>query len=64
MEESRETQITQEEELSSQQASELNPEAAAWFKEYPNVEEAVGLPREKKQEFIKKYYAQDDQLDE
>lgn len=44
--------------------SELNPEAAAWFKEYPNVDDAVALSREKKQEFITKYYAQDDQLDE
>jgi hypothetical protein len=42
----------------------LNPEAAAWFKEYPNVEDAMVLPREKKSEFIRKYYAQDDELDE
>lgn len=48
----------------SQQEIELNPEAAAWFKEYPLVEDALALEREKKQEFIRKYYAQDDELDE
>jgi hypothetical protein len=29
----------------SQQEVELNPEAAAWFKEYPDVEDAMGLER-------------------
>lgn len=48
----------------SQQEMELNPEAAAWFKEFPTVEEALALTREKKSEFIRKYYAQDDELDE
>jgi hypothetical protein len=48
----------------SQQEVELNPEAAAWFKEYPNVEDALGLERGKKEDFIRKYYAQDDELDE
>lgn len=60
MEPSQQTQNPEDETVSAQQASELNPEAAAWFKEYPNVEDAVALSREKKQEFIKKYYAQDD----
>lgn len=64
MEPSQETPNLEEDALATQQGSELNPEAAAWFKEYPNVDDAVALPREKKQEFIKKYYAQDDQLDE
>ena len=48
----------------TQQEIELNPEAAAWFKEYPKIEDALALGRDKKQEFIRKYYAQDDELDE
>ena len=46
-----------------QQEMELNPEAQAWFKEHPDVEEAIKLSREEKQEFINKYYAQDEELD-
>jgi hypothetical protein len=48
MEPSQETPNLEEDALATQQGSELNPEAAAWFKEYPNVDDAVALPREKK----------------
>ena len=54
----------QQAEAPTQQEVELNPEAAAWFKEYPLVEDTLALDREKKQEFVRKYYAQDDELDE
>jgi len=59
-----ETQNTETETPKTQQELELNPEAAAWFKEYPTISDAMPLSREKKQEFIKKYYAQDEELDE
>jgi large-conductance mechanosensitive channel len=64
MEKAPETQQPPQTEQKTQQEIELNPEAAAWFKEYPLVEDAIALNRDKKQEFIRKYYAQDDELDE
>lgn len=64
MEKAPETQNQEQPPVQNQQEIEMNPEAAAWFKEYPKVEEALALSREKKQEFIRKYYAQDDELDE
>lgn len=64
MEKAPETQNPEQPPAENQQEVELNPEAAAWFKEYPNVEDTLALSREKKSEFISKYYAQDDELDE
>ena len=47
-----------------QPASDLNPEVAAWLKEYPTPEATLALEVEKQKEFVSKYYAADDELDE
>lgn len=47
-----------------QNTEDLNPEIAAWLKEHPTAESTISLPREKKREFVSKYYAADDELDE
>jgi hypothetical protein len=44
--------------------AEVNPEAAAWFKKYPKVQDALALDSEKKREFISKYYPKDDTFDQ
>jgi hypothetical protein len=48
MEKAPETQNQEQPPVQNQQEIEMNPEAAAWFKEYPKVEEALALSREKK----------------
>lgn len=44
--------------------SDLNPEVQAWLAEYPTPEATLALPIEKQKEFVSKYYAADDELDE
>jgi len=47
-----------------QPPSDLNPEVQAWLKDYPTPESTLELSIEKQKEFVSKYYAADDELDE
>lgn len=47
-----------------QEPQDLNPEVVEWLKNHPKPEDTLSLPRDKKREFVSKYYAADDELDE